>query len=457
MYPILRPSCGLLFIIGLLPLSLQAFEVYSWTGNASTSLTDPRNWNPTVVPAFGTRLDACLNVGETQGAQNRELTYTASQGTTSFALAKGGCGSVGHQTSAVLNISGGSLNFDSAENRPDEGGFSLWIGNGPAPGHGTLNLSGGEVTCKSQVIVGRDGSTGALNITGGTLVAGEDGFAIGCYGTAAKTGRGCVNLSGSGKLIIRGAPPASGRRAALFIRPGAPTAENYINFAARGAASLSLPTAADNFPALVSGGYVRIEGEVVSSIARFQSVSQGPQTIYRVAEGSSVLANAKLSAPSGSPTVVEELDNSVTLSPRDAVISGQTAKIGFRDNIGAIVQDWTDPSDSFRWNARVRSPGIFDVIINYSTVAPEPGSLVEVAVTTQGVQARLDSCENWESSCTKFLGQVKIPQAGVVGINLSALEKKGSRVMDLRCIKLRRSNDTSLSTPAKPAVHPASP
>lgn len=441
-----------LLLASLLPQTLPALEVYVWNGKVSPRLSESGNWESGAVPAFGTTLDACLSVGLSKEELKNEMNYTAKEGATSFALGKGGASMIGHMGTAVLNVSGGTLDFNSAElQKGDPTSASLWIGNGPAPGKGTLNLSGGQVRCKSALILGRDGSVGTLNISGGTLTVGEDGLNIANIGTAAGKGMGHINLSGSGKLVILGATPASKKQESISFRPGASTAGNYINFVSGGSESLSLPASTDNFGALVSSGYVKIDGGAALGVDQFSKTADGRQNIYRL--GKTVHSAAVASA---GPVVEEISGRPLLLSAADGMIAGTTAKLT-RSNTGSIIDAWTDTRDSVRWNAKVLSPGIFDVILEYSADEPNPGSLVEVAVGTQGVQTRLESTETLTNYSTKFLGQVQISQAGVTPVNLSVLEKRGKWVMNLRSISLRRSNQTVLQDPPMQAVHPAHP
>jgi len=55
------------------------------------------------------------------------------------------------------------------------------------------------------------------------------------------------------------------------------------------------------------------------------------------------------------------------------------------------------------------------------------------------------------------MGKVQIDQAGIVPVNLTVVQKHGSMIMNLRSVRLVRTDETVLPEPAKAAGHPAVP
>lgn len=416
------------------PHARAAFTQYVWTGSQSSDLSDPANWASGAIPAFGTSINEALWVS---GAKNG-INYTARQGSTSFTRPDGNMCVVGQTSVGVLNVSGGALNFTASWAKSDDGTTeSFWIGNGKN-GEGTLNLSGGQINFANSLLIGRDGGLGELNISGGTMEVRNWGVNVGNLG--ANAARGVINLSGSGQLVIMGATSASGGRGCLSF--GSSTERNYINFLPGGTASLSLLASADNFSELVSSGYVRIDGAVATSTGQFTKSSKGTQNVYCLAAVGK--SEAVVASTTSNP-------NEVILLPREASIHGSAAR--FTRGTPDVIDNWINSNDWIGWKAKISSPGIYNVILEYAL--DDKAGAVEVAVGDQGARGVLQWTESWGNPCTQFLGQVQIRQAGAVAINLSALEHQGKWVMRFRSIRLVRTNNTKLEEAPQRAIHPA--
>jgi len=429
-------ALSVLSLVLWLPQATAASTQYVWNGTKSSDLSDPANWASGAVPAFGTSINEALWV-QVSGANNG-MNYTASEGSTSFTLPNGNMCVVGHVGVGVLNVSGGTLNFTAHWTKSDDGTTeSFWIGNGKQ-GEGTLNVSGGQINCANSLLIGRDGGLGTLNISGGAVEVRNFGVNVGNLG--AKGGRGVINLSGSGKLVILGATSASGGMGCLSF--GSSSEQNYINFITGGSARLSMLASADNFSELVSGGYVRIDGAMANSTGQFASIPEGTQNVYCLASAGKSEAVVASTAPES---------NEVILLPGEAVIHGSAARLtrGHPD----VIDNWINSNDWIGWKTKISSPGIYNVILVYAL--DDKAGTVEVAVGDQGARGVLQWTESWENPCTQFLGQVQIRQAGEVAINLSSLEHDGKRVMKFRSIRLVRTNATELEDAPLRAIHPA--
>lgn len=151
------------------------------------------------------------------------------------------------------------------------------------------------------------------------------------------------------------------------------------------------------------------------------------------------------------PVIAQE-GPAVILPAAEGIIVGTSAKLAANKSIEA----WTNPSDWVKWTTNISIPGIYNVIMEYG-YGGATGSVVEVAIGDQGLHFHVVGTEGWENYATVYLGQVEIKRAGIIPVNLTVLERHGAWIMNLRAIRLVRTNATTLEEPAQRAVHPAVP
>ena len=163
-----------------------------------------------------------------------------------------------------------------------------------------------------------------------------------------------------------------------------------------------------------------------------------------------VFLSAPAKSQNSSPT------NPIELLPSEGKILGK-AKIDHDLNNIEVIGSWRDPDGCIKWSASFPSQGIYDAFLQYSEADAKQGSLMELAVGNQGLQARLEYTFDWENPCYHYLGQVQVSQAGVVPVNLRVLEKRGTWVASIRLIRFCRSKATEMEDPPHDATHPAVP
>ena len=131
---------------------------------------------------------------------------------------------VGENGSGVLNIYGGTMNVGTefiVDNGPGSGGQSgtvnqtngivncassvqAWIGQGANAQNVVFNMSGGFFGCTNWFVLGRDGASATMNMTGGVLNAGgNNGYLDVGTGFGSLNGVGVLNQS-AGTINIVG-------------------------------------------------------------------------------------------------------------------------------------------------------------------------------------------------------------------------------------------------------------
>jgi len=75
---------AVLSLVSCLPPARAASTQYDWKGIRSSDISDPANWDSGAIPAFGTSINEVF-WDQVSGAGNA-MTYTASQGNTTFTL-----------------------------------------------------------------------------------------------------------------------------------------------------------------------------------------------------------------------------------------------------------------------------------------------------------------------------------------------------------------------------------
>lgn len=147
------------------------------------------------------------------------------------------------------------------------------------------------------------------------------------------------------------------------------------------------------------------------------------------------------------PASADQSDTPVILPASSAILNGTSVKF-----VQDHIESWTNRNDSLTWKAKVPAPGIYNVVMVYSSL--DPGSLVEVSIGAQGVQGRLQKCLDWTRPCTQYLGQVRFNSAREITVNLSVIEMKSQWLMHLNELRLVPTGESEFRDPPGPATHP---
>jgi len=132
---------------------------------------------------------------------------------------------------------------------------------------------------------------------------------------------------------------------------------------------------------------------------------------------------------------VQKEDGSVILSAADADLHGG---LHLEENDGkSNIGFWTRKNAFVAWQFKVTKPGKFDVELEMACKAGSEGSEYTVAVGKESVKSKVESTGGWQAYQTKNVGQISIPECGVVELAVKALGKKGEGVMNLRSVTLK--------------------
>jgi len=215
--------------IGTGPLTISNGSIIDNTSGAPVTLTanNAQNWNADF--SFGGSNDLNLGTGAVTLSANRVLSINGTSTLTvggningNFGLSKLGTGTLtlggNFSTSGTLLVNGGTLNIVSGTvtgtiggNNPiriandagttatltvsgsgtlTSGDSEIYVGQGGNTATATLNLmTGGTINANNWFAIGRNGSTGTLNMTGGTInKTGNGNFDIGPGGGTGGTG-----------------------------------------------------------------------------------------------------------------------------------------------------------------------------------------------------------------------------------------------------------------------------
>jgi hypothetical protein len=128
---------------------------------------------------------------------------------------------------------------------------------------------------------------------------------------------------------------------------------------------------------------------------------------------------------------IQAADGSLTLGAEDADITG--LHLQKEVCVPPCLVSWTDTSDSVTWQAKVRKPGTYRVVFNYGLPPECQGSVVVLSVGSEQLNFTPSSTGDWNTFQDKDAGQITL-KTGPVEIELTAEDKPGSGVMNLRSI-----------------------
>ena len=174
--------------------SATTVSTASWSGTVGTDVWDYRNWTcniPGALPTANTAVTinknspvATMSSGQTNSwtrllianGANTSGTLTVLAGARLYTSSGDDIMSNGNNAKSVLNINGGEVSLARLRMPHDSG----------SNGNATINITDGSLEIRGFADIGRNGSTVAINQSGGTVTA-RNRFALGSYSSADKS------------------------------------------------------------------------------------------------------------------------------------------------------------------------------------------------------------------------------------------------------------------------------
>ena len=174
--------------------SATTVSIASWSGTVGTDVWDYRNWTcniPGALPTANTAVTinknspvATMSCGQTNSwtrllianGANTSGTLTVLAGARLYTSSGDDIMSNGDNAKSVLNINGGEVSLARLRMPHDSG----------SNGNATINITDGSLEIRGYADIGRNGSTVAINQSGGTVTA-RSRFALGSYSSADKS------------------------------------------------------------------------------------------------------------------------------------------------------------------------------------------------------------------------------------------------------------------------------
>lgn len=154
--------------------------------------------------------------------------------------------------------------------------------------------------------------------------------------------------------------------------------------------------------------------------------------------GIAYLMNGSDAPADGSDSTTSKANDpsTILLKAENAKINGSGPKVEGTNikNIGY----WIDPKVTLSWTVQIDKPGDYEATIEYSLDRYGDGNEISLGSGIQPMKATLSSTGTWYIYKKAVMGKMTINQQGPVVITLTPLVKKGSGVMNLRTILLRR-------------------
>jgi len=100
-----------------------------------------------------------------------------------------------------------------------------------------------------------------------------------------------------------------------------------------------------------------------------------------------------------------------------AVTAGKAVKRFNRDG-GFFISKWTGPADSITWHLLVSLPGSYKVSIRYAARQGWAKNPYVVTAGTQSLTAAVEATGDWFQYRKFYLGDVKVPKAGVYTVKV---------------------------------------
>jgi hypothetical protein len=131
-------------------------------------------------------------------------------------------------------------------------------------------------------------------------------------------------------------------------------------------------------------------------------------------------------------------DGSIRLEADDADLVG--SHICLEGDSPDDIGFWTDSSDSATWQVRVDKPGDYQVVFDYALDPGATGSVVVLSGGGDQLTFTPPATGGWTDYQTQNAGKIHLTSARPIEIDLTALDKPGAGVMNLRSITLLPSD-----------------
>jgi len=106
-----------------------------------------------------------------------------------------------------------------------------------------------------------------------------------------------------------------------------------------------------------------------------------------------------------------------------------------------FLGSWTNERVSLEWKLPALPAGQYEVWVNLACPSGAAGSIFEVRVGDQALQATVPETGGWESFALQGLGAIRIAKAEGLALQLKPLKKSAGAVMNLRDIVLVATDD----------------
>lgn len=159
-----------------------------------------------------------------------------------------------------------------------------------------------------------------------------------------------------------------------------------------------------------------------------------PQLPAGASSGTVAVETAEATRQFDDGRIVFTARNAKVLSPTaqpDAKVTAKLEQHPGNDRIGY----WSNPEESVAWAYKASRWGMYDVVLTYSTAAPD-GTEIEVAFGDTKLSGRLASTGSWYRYATLPLGRVYLPKAGEHPLAVRCTKKVGGAVMNLKAVTL---------------------
>jgi len=133
------------------------------------------------------------------------------------------------------------------------------------------------------------------------------------------------------------------------------------------------------------------------------------------------------------PDATTVFASALKLEPGAAVIDGSRLKLeeqGGRPNLGF----WDDPKESAHWLVRVETPGTYQIVGDFASLAK---STVAVDLAGQTIQAELTPTGSWSKSAEIVVGTVTVGKPGVYHLVLRAADPSAWKAVNVFGLRLQ--------------------
>ena len=183
---------------------------------------------------------------------------------------------------------------------------------------------------------------------------------------------------------------------------------------------------ADGTPAPRSAGFFPIGRGLVNA---------GGDTLVLVGPAANDVQAITLSpAPEGGQ-ISQAGNNPITLNAGDSTVWGTKLQFN-RARDKRSLTDWENVQDYASWDFEVKTPGDYEVTINQGCGRGQGGSKAVVTSGSSSLQFTVEDTGSFQNWSSLELGKLTFATAGLHRVQVRALTKEGSQVMNVQRITL---------------------